>query len=176
MSTARKSGRLASLSVCTLLALSSASAVQTATTAVPLNATTQSACQFDTANANATIDLPDYEAALAATSASEQAQVSVSVYCNKGTPISARRLAGNVAANSAVTAITLPLTLEGVAGSPTFEARLWYTAGPSNAVTSGVFKGAQRYVTVIRAGWPTAPQYRAPTGFYTGTVDFTVEF
>lgn len=160
---------------CLVMTLSSALAAQT-TTAVPLNASTQSACQFDTANANATIDLPDYEAALAATYAPDQAQVSVSVYCNKGTPISARKLAGNAGANSAATAVTLTLNMDGTAGSPTFDTRVWYVAGPTNAVANGVFKGAQRYVTVIHAGWPTTPQFRAPTGFYTGSVDFTVEF
>ena len=68
------------------------------------------------------------------------------------------------------------IAMEGTAGSPTFDTRVWYVAGPTNAVASGVFKGAQRYVTVIHAGWPTTPQFRAPTGFYTGSVDFTVEF
>lgn len=176
MNRPQKSGLLSGLSACIFLALSSALAAQTTTTAVPLNATTQSACQFDTANANPTIDLPDYEAALAATYSPDQAQVSVSVYCNKGTPISARKLAGNALANSAATAVTLTLNMDGVAGSPTFDTRVWYVAGPSNAVANGVFKGAQRYVTVIHAGWPTTPQFRAPTGFYTGSVDFTVEF
>ncbi|OLV18630.1 hypothetical protein [Deinococcus marmoris] len=147
-----------------------------ATATIPVNATTQSACQFDTANNSPTIDLPDYEAALASTYVADQAQVSISVYCNKGTPLSARKIGGSALATTRASAVTIPLALDGVANNPTVNALVWYTVGGSNTVPNGAFKGATRYVSVVRSGWPQAAQFSTPTGFYSGTVDFTVEF
>lgn len=145
-------------------------------TAVPVTAVTQSACQFDTANSSPTIDLPDYAAAEATTYTGELAQVSISVYCNAGTPLTARTIGGSSAAVNIATAVPVVLRKDGVINAPAINALVWYTAGSSNTVTSGTFQGARRYVSVIRAGWPTQAQFSAPTGFYSGTVDFTVEF
>lgn len=146
------------------------------TAPVPVTAATQSACVFDTANSEPTIDLPEYEAALASTYAGEQAQVSISVYCNKGTTLSARALGGSSGATTKQTAVTVPLTLDGTPNSPAINTLVWYTTGGSNTVPSGTFKGAVRYVSVIRAGWPQTPQFSAKTGFYTGSVVFSVDF
>lgn len=158
-----------------LLLIPTALAASTTAT-IPVTATTQSACQFDTANNNPTIDLPDYEAALASTYVGEQAQVSLSVYCNKGTTLSARRIGGSAVATTLASAVTVPLTLDGVPNNPTINALVWYTVGGSNTVPNGAFKGATRYVSVVRSGWPQAAQFSTPTGFYSGTVDFMVEF
>lgn len=38
------------------------------------------------------------------------------------------------------------------------------------------FNGAQVYPTKVRAGWPSTPQFNAPSGQYAGSVVFSVEF
>ncbi|GGM21822.1 hypothetical protein [Deinococcus aerophilus] len=149
---------------------------QTTSATIPVAAATQAACQFDTANSQPTIELPDYEAALAHTYVGEQAQVSISVYCNNGTTLTARKLGGMASATSKAAGVLVPLVLDGVANNPTINTLVWYTAGSSNTVPNGPYKGASRYVSTIRSGWPEASQFAAPNGFYTGTVDFTVEF
>ncbi|MBZ9752557.1 hypothetical protein K7W42_17040 [Deinococcus sp. HMF7604] len=158
-----------------LVCFSAATAATTSTT-VTINAATQSACQFDTANSSPTIELPDYEAALANTYSGEQAQVSISVYCNSGTALTARKIGGSTVATTKQNAVPVTLTRDGAAGGPTINTLVWFSAGGTNTVASGAFKGATRYVSVIRSGWPQQAQFSAPTGFYTGTVDFTVEF
>lgn len=158
-----------------LLGVSFAAAASTFTT-VPVTAVTQSACQFDTANSSPNIEMPDYAAAAAATYIGELAQVSVNVYCNSGTLPTARKIGGSSAAVNIATAVPVALYKDGVTNLPAINALVWYTAGTSNIVPSGTFQGARRYVSVIRAGWPTQAQFSAPTGFYSGSVDFTVEF
>ncbi|WP_230284218.1 hypothetical protein [Deinococcus sp. 23YEL01] len=154
----------------------STAAAASMTNTVTVNAATQSACQFDTANSSPTIEMADYEAALASGYTGSAGQVSVIVFCNAGTPLTGRRIGGSAAATARGTAITVPLTLDGTPGDPTLNTLVWYTTGTSNTVNSGAFKGAVRYPSTIFAGYPQQAQFGAPTGFYTGTVDFTVEF
>lgn len=158
-----------------ILWLSTATAA-TMTNTVTLNAATQSACQFDTSNSSPTIEMSDYEAALASGYTGSASQVNVIVFCNAGTPLDSRRIGGSASAKARGTAITVPLTLDGTLGNPTLNTLVWYTTGTSTTVNTGAFKGATRYPSTIFAGYPQQAQFGAPTGFYTGTVDFTVEF
>jgi len=155
--------------------LAFAAPVGTSTT-VPVTAVTQSACTFDTSNSNPTIEMSDYAAAAAATYTGEQAQVPVSVYCNAGTAPTARMIGGSSAAVNIATAVPVALRKDGLINAPAINALVWYTAGTPNTVASGTFQGARRYPMTIRAGWPTQAQFSAPTGFYSGSIDFTVEF
>ncbi|WP_189066679.1 hypothetical protein [Deinococcus seoulensis] len=155
--------------------LSTATAA-TMTNTVTVNAATQSACQFSTGNSNSEINMSDYEAALASGYSDSAGSVGVSVFCNAGTSLTGRRIGGSAAATARGTAITVPLTLDGTPGNPTLNTLVWYSPVSSNIQANGPFKGAVRYPSNIFAGYPQQAQFGAPTGFYTGTVDFTVEF
>lgn len=158
-----------------VLWLSTATAASMTNT-VTVSAATQSACQFDTANSSPTIGMDDYEAALASGYTGSVGEVSVFVFCNAGTPLKGRRIGGSAAATARGTAITVPLTLDGTPGNPTLNTLVWYSPVSSNIQANGPFKGAVRYPSKIFAGYPQQAQFGAPTGFYMGTVDFTVEF
>lgn len=166
------------LSALSLLTLPAALAAQSSTT-VPLNITTLSSCVFDQANASPTIDLsPAYQAALASTSGSPQGQgqVSVSVYCNKNTPVSQRTLIGETSTSTPSAHVSTKLTQFSPGSTDQLNVEAWFTAGSSAPMPSGPYKGATRSVTLVYAGWPTTPQFNASSGFYTGSVSLVISF
>ncbi|RJF74499.1 hypothetical protein D3875_04255 [Deinococcus cavernae] len=147
----------------------------TVSTAVPVNAITQNACIFDSSNSTPTLQLGDYAAAEASTSTAAPEAITLYFYCNKGTVASARKLAGSATALDKNSAMTVTLIRDG--GSETITALAWTVHSlTKTTLSSGPYKGADRYWSKVTAAWPTAPQFGAPAGAYSGSVDFSVEF
>jgi len=146
----------------------------TTTTPVPINATTLNSCIIDPANANPTIDLaPDYQAAN--TYSGSNGGVTIIVFCNKGTPISGRRITGNSVTTTAGESNSVEATLTKDGGTDTVNVRVWFTVGTSSTPSSGTYAGATRYTQRVEAGWKGG-QYGASSGFYSGSVQFAVTF
>lgn len=156
------------LSVTSALAGSSSSVV-------PLNISATSSCVFDGANSSPGIDLnPAYQAGNIPSGS--QGQVSVAVYCNKGTVLTGRTLIGSTSTSTPNAHIRTVLTQFSPGTSDTINAETWFTAGSSSPVPSGLYRGATRTVTIVNAGWPTTAQFGASTGFYLGDVSLVISF
>lgn len=143
-------------------------------TTVPLSATTVNSCVFDTANGTPTIDLPAYLAGTIPTGS--QGQVSVSVFCNKGTTPASRSLTGTSTTSTQNAHILTPLTQYSPGTTDTLNVEAWFVNGASAPVASGTYAGGTRSATIVNAGFPSAPQFNASTGFYTGSVALTISF
>ncbi|NTY02613.1 hypothetical protein [Deinococcus sp. JMULE3] len=142
---------------------------------VQVGAQVNRACVIAPANQNPKINMDDYEAT-ASYGTNFFGEVTIDVYCNRGSSAPTRKLNGNDVALNYGTALTT--TLNRSTGPGTLDSRVWMVH-PSTYVlndTASQFNGAQVYPTKIRAGWPTTPQFNAPSGQYAGTVTFTVEF
>ncbi|AZI44137.1 hypothetical protein EHF33_14625 [Deinococcus psychrotolerans] len=158
-----------------LISLTSAALAAQSSTTIPLNVTTSSSCVFDQANSAPTIDLyPEYKAG--SVTSGPQGQVSVSVYCNKNTPISQRTLIGTTSTSTPGAHVTAVLTQFSPGTTDQLNVEAWFVTGPNSPVINGTYRGATRSVTLVNAGWPSAPQFNASSGFYTGSVSLVISF
>jgi hypothetical protein len=151
----------------------------TASRTVPINATTLNACVVSPNNLSPSLDLdPDYDASVNY-GITSQASVSIAVFCNKLTPISLRSLVANTTTTTPGTAGTVLLTLAKQSPLPlgdTINVRVWFTVGTTTTPFPGPgFVGSSRYLHTLFAGW-LGNQFAASSGFYSGSMQFTVTF
>ena len=141
---------------------------------MPINATTLNSCVIDPSNINPSIFLdPDYEAALSYSGSA--ASIPITVFCNKNTPITQRSITDNSVTTTAGESNSVETTLTKVGGTDTLNVRVWFTVLMGGPVFAGPFLGATRYTTRIDAGWKGG-QFGASSGFYSGSVLFTITF
>ncbi|BBN96684.1 hypothetical protein DEIGR_200203 [Deinococcus grandis] len=141
---------------------------------VQVGAQVNRACVIATANQNPKINMGDYDATVSY-GTNFVGEVTIDVYCNRGSSAPTRKINGSAVALNYGTALTTTLTRS--AGG-TLDSRVWMVHLSTSVMNDNAspFNGAQVYPTKVRAGWPSTPQFNAPSGQYAGSVVFSVEF
>lgn len=165
------------LTLLPLLLATAHAAAPSASSDLPVSVNAQPTCTFDSANTNPTLDLGDYQATQAASYTGSSGEVAIYIYCNRNVAPIARRVNGSDSALTRGSALTVGLPLITNAAAPQLNVLIWMEQSSTHSVVNaGLYQGAWRYLTKVKAGWPTTPQFSVQSGDYRGTVEFSMEF